>query len=248
MTIKSYLKTAEKFTIDNSPTILTSIGVVGTVSTAVLTAQSTIKACQILVGDPDFRDKELTTKQIIGKTWQCYIPPVVVGGITVTSIIMANQIGSKRAAAVAAAYTISERAFDDYREKVVEKIGETKEQAVRDEVATDRVRKDAGSTVVISSNKVLCYDTYSGRYFESTMEDLKKAQNDLNYRVLSDGYGSLNDYYDLLWLAGTSVGEEMGWRAEQILDVEYSTVLSDDQRPCIAITFRVQPVRNYYRF
>ena len=247
------MKTTEKFVIDNSPTIMTTVGVAGTVTTAVLASRASVKAYKILevndleVTTMDLRTNKTKAKEALNLTWKCYIPPVVVGGITVASIIMANRVGTKRAAAVAAAYTISEKAFEDYREKVVETLGEHKEQVIRDQVAEAQVRKDAPS-LVISSGKVLCRDAYSGRYFESTMEDLKKAQNDLNYKVLNYGYASLNDYYDLLGLAATDVGEEMGWKADEILDCDYSTVLSEDQRPCISISFRVQPGRGFYRF
>ena len=244
--VKRILKTAEKFAADNSPAILTSIGVVGTVTTAVLTHQAATKAEAVMRLD-DTRDPDL--KHRLELTWKYYVPPVVMGTATVVCIVGANRVGTRRAAAIAAAYTISEKTFEDYRAKVVEKLGDTKEQQVRDEVAQERVRKDNGHQgVVVATGKVLCYDAYSGRYFESSMEEIKKAQNDLNYKVLNYGYASLNEFYDSLGLGETSVGEEVGWRPEQMLDLEISSVLSEDQRPCISINYRVDPTRNYHRF
>lgn len=251
--VKRFLKTAEKLAADNSPAILTSIGVVGTVTTAALTAKATIKADRILLRDTYENQSNVffqhDVKDRVNLTWRCYIPPVVMGTATVVCIVGANRVGTRRAAAMAAAYTISEKTFEDYRAKVVEKLGDTKEQQVRDEVAQERVRKDNGHQgVVVATGKVLCYDAYSGRYFESSMEEIKKAQNDLNYKVLNYGYASLNEFYDSLGLGETSVGEEVGWRSDQMLELEISSVLSDDQRPCISINYRVDPARNYYRF
>lgn len=249
------MKTTEKFVIDNSPTIMTTVGVAGTVTTAVLASRASVKAYKILevndlkVTTMDLRTNKAKAKEALNLTWKCYIPPVVVGGITVTSIIMANRVGTKRAAAVAAAYTISEKAFEDYREKVVETLGEHKDEEIRAEVARDHIRDTPPpSSLVVTGNKVLCYDGFSGRYFESTIEDIKKAQNDLNYRILGDVYASLNDFYSLLGLSGTSSGEELGWRSPEKLELEFSTIMSDDQRPCVCIQFHTKPIRNYYRF
>lgn len=247
-------KKAEKFVIDNSPAICTGIGVVGLVSTAYLTGKATVKAQELLLQDAHDNQGNVFFKHDardrVALTWKLYIPAVGTGVLSCAAIIGANRIGNRRAAAVAAAYSLSEKAFSEYKEKVVNHIGANKEQAVRDELAQDRVRANppSGSVMIIEANKVLCYDQFSGRYFQSTMETLKKAQNDLNYRILSDNYASLNDFYSLIGLPRTSSSEEVGWTTDKLLELEFSTILAEDGTPCIAIDFVVAPVRDYYRF
>lgn len=255
MDIANLLKRTEKLTVDNSPAILTAVGVVGTITTAYLTGVATFRAAEFLSEEalaPLWKDKNtpLSMTDEFKLVWKFYIPPVTSGLVTVTAIIYANRIGNRRAAAMAAAYTISERAFSEYKEKVVDKLGEKKERAVRDELAQDRVdRSPVGKTEVIvtGGGDVLCYDVYTGRYFSSSMETLKKAQNDTNYQVLNDTYASLNDFYSRIGLATTKTGEEIGWNNDHQLELLFSTTMSDDSRPCISIDFNVSPVRDYYR-
>lgn len=253
MTISQIATRVGKFASDNSPLILTVVGVSGTITTAVLTGKAAYKSSKVLEDERYKRrlngEPEQTAKEKFLEVWPYFVPAVGTGAMTVTAIIMANRIGTKRAAAVAAAYSISEKAFEEYREKVIEKLGPNKERDARDELAQERVTKNPSSQqeVVIASGNVLCYELWAGRYFESTMEEIKKAQNDLNYMLLNNGYASLNDLYDKLGLDRTVVGEEMGWNSDKLMEIKFTTTISDDQRPCIAIDFDVQPVRNYFR-
>jgi len=65
--------------------------------------------------------------------------------------------------------------------------------------------------------------------------------------VLNDFYASLSDFYDLIGLPTTSFSDEVGWNSDRLLELQFSTVLSDDGRPCISIDFRTVPIRDYYK-
>ena len=188
MDIRELLKRAQKLTIDHSPAILTAVAVTGTVTTAYLTGRATVKAVEILneersqqayQGRVQIQHHEqilLTDREKVALTWRLYIPAVSTGLLTVTCIIGANRIGTRRAAAVAAAYTLSEKAFVEYRDKVVEKLGEKKEQDLRDELAQDKVTRNPGNSsqlVIVDGKSVLCHEAYTGRYFISDMETLR---------------------------------------------------------------------------
>lgn len=254
MTLSDILKRAERFAVNNSTALLTAVGVAGTLSTAYLTGKASFKAAEIIRNEQFQRNLHdqsgpMETKEKVQLVWKYYIPPVVTGSLTVASIIGAEHIGSRRAAAVAAAYSLTETAFTEYKAKVVEKIGETKEQQVRDSLAQDRVDRDpVGSReVIIAGGEVLCYDTFTGRYFQSDMETIKKAQNDVNYMILNDMYASLSDFYQRIGLPRTSISDDVGWNTDKMLELEFSTVMSEDQRPCLAISFRADPIKGYYR-
>lgn len=234
---------------DNSPVILTAIGVAGTLTTAYLAGQASFKAARIIEEQQKDVVWDLSSREKIELTWQLYIPAAGSAVTTIACIIAANHIGHRRAVAMAAAYAISERAFDEYRNKIVEKIGEKREQAARDEIAQDRVaRTEMGSReVVIVSGDVLCYDAFSGRYFTSNMERLRQAQNEINHQVLNDYHASLTEFYQLIGLSPTSLSEEVGWNSDRLLELKFSTVLAGDGRPAISFDFVVSPIRNYYR-
>jgi hypothetical protein len=250
VTLSRRAKKLEKIILDNSPTILTGVAVAGTITTAVLTGRASFKAIRILDEECDIRQEPIPYKDCVKLVWPVYIPPVVLGLGTVTCIVLSNRIGNRRAAALAAAYAISEKTMTEYKEKVIDKIGEHKERQIRDEVAQDQVKRTNGAqTILVSGNSdVLCFDAFSGRYFCSTVETIRKAENDLNHRVLHDNYASLTDWYNLLDLDRTEFSDEVGWNVDKLLEVSLSATLTADDKPCLSINFNVAPVRDYYRF
>ncbi len=202
MTFRDITNKTGKLVADNSPSILTAIGVTGLLTTAYLTGKASFKAVDIIENEknrrgrivPEDRDDMFTNKEKFELLWKLYLPAATSAVLTASSIIYANRIGASRAAAMTTAYAISQRAYNEYEHKVVEMIGKNKEQKVRDSVAQDRVHNnpvDKQQVIVTGGGDVLCYDLYTGRYFRSSMETLKKAQNDLNHTVLNHQYASL---------------------------------------------------------
>lgn len=238
--------------IDNSPSIMTGIGVVGTVATGYLAYKAGVKSERILRADHYRREVEgdknpYTAVEKIKRVWPEFIPPVTTGAITVAAVIGANKVGSRRAAAVAAAYSLSEKAYTEYKEKVVQRLGDTKEQKVRDEIAVERMTATPVSqqTVIMSTGDVLCCDSMSMRYFMSSMENIKKAQNDLNDTILRYNYATLSDFYDNLDIPKTAISDEVGWNTDNLMRLAFTSALSDDGRPCLYIEYAVKPIRKY---
>lgn len=255
MKFKNLPRLTGKFVSDNSPAILTGIGVVGVVATAYFTGRATFRAAEVLEKEEDRRNAfetrgPITPRDKIELLWKLYIPAVSTGTFTIAAIIFANRIGTRRTAALASAFAISERAMSEYQEKVVEKLGEKDEQKIRDEVAIDRVaRQPVSQEHVFSANggDVLCMDAYSGRYFTSDMETLHQVRNEVNHTVLNHGYASLTDFYSLLGLAGTAESDNVGWNSDKLLELNITTTVSDTNRPCFVVNFGVAPVRNFFR-
>jgi Family of unknown function (DUF6353) len=163
---------------------------------------------------------------------------------------MANRLAGKQAAALAAAYSLSEKAFSEYREKVVEKIGESKEQDVRDSVAQARVSKNpvnSREVILAGTGEVLCYDMLSGRYFQSSVEEIKKAENAVNFEIVNYMSCSLSKFYDAIGLPPTTMSDLLGFNLDNRCDVKFSTTMSTDDRPCIAIDFQYVPIQRYDR-
>ena len=267
MSIGSLAKKAERILADNSPFILTAVGVTGTITTAILAGRASFRAADILrdaelidaeTGDPDLptvRSRHaVSTREKLEKTYKLYLPAVAVGSLTIAAIVGANRIGTRRAAAVAAAYSISERAFDEYRSKVVEKFGENKAREVREEIAQDRVnRKEAPVALIVSSDdgKVLCHDQFTNQYFRSDMETLRRAQNDVNAQILHQDFAKVSDFYEYVNAEGleqTSFSDDVGWNTDKMLELTFDTILYQDKTPCLSVGFAVVPIREPWRF
>lgn len=255
MNLLDIARKVEKLAVDNSPSLLTGIGVVGTVATAYLTGKAAVKATQLIkieeaklaVGSFDYT---MDLQQKVKLVWTEFVPPVASCAVTIGAIIGANHIGSRRAAAVAAAYSLSEKAYAEYKERVIEKIGEKKEERIRDEIQQSRIDRNPASTtevVITGSGEVMCYESLTGRYFMSSREIIQRAENEINKQILDSDYASLSDFFDKIGLKPTTYSEEVGWKYDNMLDVKFSTCLSDDGKPCIAIAYAFAPVRNYFR-
>ena len=179
--------------------------------------------------------------------WIHYIPPAALGVTTVASIVMASRISSKQIAGLVVASGVSERALQEYKTKVVEKLGDKQEIALRDEIAQDRVDiTPASSQVIIAgSGDVLCFEPLTGRYFNSTIESIKQAENKVNYDIIHYDYASLSTFFEEIGLRPTDYSDTVGWNVGNRLEVRFSTAMAEDKRPCLVIGFLTHPIVDY---
>ena len=237
-----------------TPEILTGVGIAGMITTTVLAVRETPKAIRLIDEKKDELEVEkLPAVEIVKITWKCYIPAALTGTASVFCLIGANSVSNKRMAALTAAYKISETAFTEYKEKVVETVGEKKEKAIRDAIDKDRLEKDPVSkkeVYITGKGDTLCYDAHFGRYFKSDIETIRKAANNLNAKMLNgDMYVALNDFYAEIDLDPTSSGDELGWNVEDgLIDIVFGAQIADDGTPCITIDYTVAPKYDYYKF
>ena len=247
---KPLIKTIRSGLAKHSPAILTALGITGMIGTTVLAVKATPKALDLIENKKKELDKDkLTVVETVKATWKCYAPAAVTCVTSAACLIGASSVHTKRNAALATAYKLSESALIEYRDKVVETIGEKKEQSVRDAIAKDHVEKNPitnNEVIITDKGYTLCYDELSGRYFYSDIEKIKKAANELNRQMLNDMYVSLNELYYELGLEGTKLGEQMGWNVDRgLIDLKFSATVSADDRPCIVLDYRVPPMYDY---
>ena len=247
-------KDIRKFASKRSPEILTGIGIAGMITTTILAVRATPKALKLIEDQKEEESvDELSSFEVVKVAWKPYIPAMVTCIVSTACLIGASSVNTKRNAALATAYKLSETALSEYRDKVVETIGEKKERIVRDKVAEERVKKNPVSkneVIVTGNGKTLCFDPISGRYFMCSIETIKKAENTLNKQMLHDisGYVSLNEFYDELGLDHTSVGNDLGWNTNQLIDIDFSSQLNDNGEPSVVLDYLVAPKCDYYNF
>lgn len=235
-----------------TPQILTGIGIGGMLTTVVLAVKATPKALQLIEEEKYEQNKDkLTAVETVKTAWRPYIPAAITGAMSTVCLIGSTRVSTGRTAALATAYEISKTALSEYKEKVVETIGEKKEQKIRDEIAKDHVEKNpvTKSDVIVTKNgKTLCLDEFSGRYFESDMNQIKKAENHINYRLRVNDYISLNELYDELGIGSTSLGDKLGWNIEDgEFEINVSAQISENDEPCLVLYFDPAPRYEYYK-
>lgn len=242
--VRKNVKLVEKLVIDNSPTILTAVGVVGIVATGVFSYKAAYKqgVKDSTAGVPEDKLK------YVKENWSGHVLPAGVGALSICAVVGANRISTSRALALGAAYALSTEKYSDYKDKIEEKFSKKKLDEVQTEIAQEGVDKNPPSNQVIflGSGEVLFKDSWSGRYFMSDMESIRKAVNDANFEIRNGSYCSLTSFYHMIGLSATFDSDEIGWNDDSPLDVTFSTVLHEG-KPVIVFDFDVIPIRGYYQ-
>lgn len=254
--VQSFFKNAQKTLSKHSPEILTGLGIAGMIGTTILAVRATPKALRLIEEKKkEERKDKLTVVDTVKATWKCYIPATISGVTSVACLIGASSVNASRNAALATAYKLSETALTEYRDKVVETIGEKKETIIQEKIDKDRVEKNPvtnNEVIVTKKGETLCYDYYSGRYFESDIDQVKKAINQLNSMMLRSEYVSLNDLYDELGLEHTGTGDVLGWNVTRVgrdlIRDRISSQIAADGRPCIVVACEPTPKPGYTDF
>ena len=239
----------------HSPEILTGLGIAGMVGTTVLAVKATPKAIQLIDNMKEEKaelDEEVTKIDCVKAVWKCYIPAAITCAASATCLIGASSVNAKRNAAITAAYEISRTALADYKEAVVETIGEKKAKEVQETVAKKQVESEPAveqHILITEDGDTLCYDTISGRYFKTDVNKIDKAQNELNRRLMDEMYISLNEFFYELGLPQTKIGNELGWNINDgLIDLVKSSTLTEDGKPCLVIDYCVAPRYGYSDF
>lgn len=248
--ISKIINEIQKAVIKHSPEILTGLGIAGMITTTVLAVKATPKALDLINDRKDELEIEkLPPTEVVKTAWKCYIPAAVTCATSTACLIGASSVHLKRNAALATAYKLSESAINEYKDAVIDKIGEKKEQTIRDKVAEEKMKKNPVSSsevFITEKGNTLCYDTISGRYFKSDIDRIKRAENAINKQLLDEMYVSLNDLYDELDLDHTKLGDELGWKIDDgLVELYFSSQLADDGTPCVVMDFTRAPKYNF---
>lgn len=274
----------------HSPEILVMAGIAGTVVSAVLACKATTKVAEILdetKGTLDTIHEGMETGAINGQEYttedgkkdtvvvyaqtgmklaKLYAPAIILGTLSITSILASNNILRKRNVALGAAYAAIDKSFKEYRGRVIERFGEQVDTELKygikakkfEEIEVDPEtgkEKKVKKTVMVAdpnlqSDYAVYYDSKSRNY--ETNPDynrmfLKAQQAFANDKLQTRGHLFLNEVLDDLDLPRTPAGQIVGWTKDgpdgyvnfRIVEVERET---EDGRhePALLLDFNVE--------
>lgn len=233
-----------KWAAKNSPAILTGMGCVGLVSTA---------ASAYRAGKEVERDKVNTIsdrKERIKRKAGILVPTVIMGGTSIACIIGAHKVNLKRQIALTTAYTAARGALSDFQEKAVAELGQRKVDKIKQQVVEEKMNENPLTSdkqvIVTEKGNHLIFDTWSGRYFRSDIESVRKSVNDVNATLLSTMFVSLNELYYELGLDQIKGGADIGWNADcGGIQVHFGSSIAANGDPCLTMDFLVAPKYDY---
>ena len=248
--MRNLLNKAQIFLKRNSGTIVTGIGAAGVVVTSIMAVKATPKALRILEEAKEEKGEELTVVETVRTAGLIYIPAIISGASTIACIFGANILSKRNQAALASAYAFLNNSYKEYKNKVSELYGDEANDNIREGIAKDKY-KDYNDS--FTDDKQLYFDEYSGRYFQSTPEDIQKAEYELNRTLSIDDEAYLNDWYEYVGLEPLDHGRDFGWSTginyEQYwqtwIDFSHTKTVLDDGLECIIISFNQEPVYDF---
>lgn len=237
----------------HSPEILVVGGIIGAVTSSIMACKATTKLSSIIdeskdqieeihnyVDENGFseqytendskKDLAIVYAQTGVKLVKLYAPALILGALSITSILASNNILRKRNAALAAAYAVVDKGFKEYRNRVVERFGEAVdkelkynikpkeiETTVTDENGNETTKKEVVNIIddpnELSPYAIIYDDGCTGwtKDAEFNKMFLIKQQNYANELLQTRGYLFLNEVYDMLGVPRTKSGQIMGW-------------------------------------
>jgi len=238
----------------SSPTILTALGIVGVVGTAVTAVRATPKALRLIKAKKDeLETDKLTPMELVQTTWRCYIPSVLIGIGTVTCIVGIGVMDKRNQAALMSAYTMLNESYKQYRKAAKKVYGDDADSKIQAEVAKETYISADGLGVYSAdmdpeSEKILCYDMFSKRYFTATMAAIVNAQYHINRNLQLRGYTTINEFYNFIGLDGIKYGDEIAWAMDDLmeggimwLDFENHRTVMEDGLECCVISAVLEP-------
>lgn len=240
----------------NSPKILMGVGIAGSVVSTVLACKATLKVKDILdeknetveqihncvedeIVDYNEEDKKKDLTILYAQTGvklaKLYLPSIALGALSIASIISGYKILNKRNVALAAAYTVVDKGFKNYRKNVVERFGEEVDRELRHNIKAKQIEEkyiDKDGNEKTRKKKVyeIAEDKKPGegiseyaKFFDEWNTDehskdpeynlmfLRKQQDYANEVLKHQGYLFLNEVYDMLGIPRTQAGQVVGW-------------------------------------
>lgn len=237
----------------HSPEIMVATGVVGVITSTVMACKATTKIDKVLSESKEHVEKTKDYVEEHGftekyteedykkdltimyaqrglKIARLYAPAVMLGAVSIVTILSGHNILRKRNAALAAAYATVDKGFREYRGRVIERFGEELDKELKYNIKSKeldeiKVNKKTGKEEVVKKSVHVAnpneYSDYA-RFFddgctgwtkdpEFNLMFLKDQQRYADDRLKAKGSLFLNEVYDMLGIPRTKAGACVGW-------------------------------------
>lgn len=252
LNVPELFNSVRKGIVKHSPEILTAIGITGMVTTTVLAVKATPKAMKLIKEAKEAKQEELTKKEVIKAAWKPYIPAMVTGVTSTACLIGASNVNARRNAALATAYQISTTALSEYKDKVVETIGEEKAKEIKEKIVKDHEENLEASrvTYVIADDaEITILEPVTKQEFKSTTIDVREKILDINDRMVKyiEPSVSFNEYLYALNLEPTDavVGDSIGWNTNNLIEITFVDSHTKRNKPCFEIKYLTPPEHGF---
>lgn len=168
-----------------------------------------------------FMDMSQAYGRSIGKVGRLYAPSILLGGVSVAALTGSHIQLTRRNTALTAAFAAVTKAYDEYRLRVQEEIGQEREIEIYRDVQETNVAEEGKKKELVKVQETGGYSPYAklfdvgNRHWVNNAEMnyafLRIQQKWANDRLRAYGHLFLNELYDQLGLDRTPAGQVVGW-------------------------------------
>ena len=226
----------EKMLRKNAPDLLLAVGVCSLIGSTIMAVKSTPKANHILE-----EKKDSTKMEKLKAVAPCYTSSALLACAGTASIICSRNITKNRFTAMATAYTVTSSTLRSFKKNLEEVVEPEKVKIIKSKVAKDNLKESKNDIPVNDGDKKpLFFDSTSGRFFRSTINDIDRVVNELNKQMMNDMSIRLNDFYNEIGLDRIKIGEDLGWNIDKgLIEVRYDSTIADNDEPCIVLDYEL---------
>lgn len=258
MSIKTLFAGFKSFTVRHSTAITVTCAVIG-YGAAIVTAIRETKTYESRIEELkiDKNGEEPETKEKVIVAAKSYWPTAVIFALSTTSLLMGQKAAYKRAMSLSTAYSMTDKAFKEYKKQVERTITDKKKSEVNQNVDQEKARQITPRQIEVAertgNGDILCMERWTGRMFYSDPVFLKQEFVRINGDFVSGGVCSLNQLLDA-WGLRTSakdIGECLGWRLDvmgEALTFSTSSTLTSDDIPVLVVGTEQFPDYDYSVF
>ena len=237
------LTTIKPWVVKNEPDILMWMGVAGFIGSIPLIIRGSIRGYKnIQQRKEELKIDKLPVKETIKCVWKEVIAPTVIIASAVTCVVAGNKVSAKRNAALAAAYTVTETALQEYQEKTKELVGEEKEKQIQ-EAVNKKDNSKANNVIITGKAQIRFKESLTGQIIQSDWTLIQKMANELNARAIGgEDTITLNDWLQAIGADPVDYGDNVGWSvyksgAKGLINVELDAALDNDDNPIGVIQY-----------
>ncbi len=242
--VQSIVKVVEQ----NDASILAGLGIAGMIASVGLAIKEGPKIHKIL---EESKEKELTPLETAKELAPAVLPVAAVTTASALCVVGSNVKSARKYAALSAVYNITESRAREWADKTKEVVGEKNFEKIHDAICEDKVKasypnggiEDGTEVIITGHGNTLCYESFTGKYFRSNPEHIRKVINDMNQKMFSENYVTYNEMLSEFGLDRCKYGEQFGWNIENgQIEPWFSSMLTDDNQPVLCIDFNAGPV------
>lgn len=229
-----------------TPEILIGSSLAGMLASVIFAIRNTPKMNAELEEKRNDEELHFTKSDEVKIVLKHQLPSIILFVTSSAGIIGANSIHLKRNAALQVLVQTGEIAATQYKTIVERVVSDDDKRKIDEQYEQVRKISPTPSTIIISGDRYWIRDEFTGKEFESNIQNIMNAANEINSRMYDERYISAQEWYNEIGIDTAPSDMSIGWNTSNvglvrpIFDAEIV-----DGRPIVLMSYRNNPSEDF---